>query len=69
MPQRCAGQRMLPPVSEPIPSKHAPHPIRAPSPDEEPPGEKLVLRGCNVLPNNGLLLSKLQNIKIHSGVI
>ena len=51
---------MLPPVSVPNPNKQPPAPIRAPSPEEEPPGVNWLLRGCNVWPNNGLLLSKLQ---------
>ena len=63
MPQRCEGQRILPPVSVPKPNKEPPDATRAASPDEEPPGVNFFFKGCSVLPKRGLLLSKLKFYK------
>ena len=56
-PQKCAGTRMLPPMSVPIPSGDMPEAMAAPSPPDEPPGVCFVLQGFALWPKTGLRLS------------
>jgi len=44
------GCLMLPPMSEPIPSKLPPEAIKATSPPEEPPAERIGECGLRVTP-------------------
>ena len=50
VPQKAAGRRMEPPISLPIPMGAHRNPIDAPSPPEEPPGERRMLWGLRVRP-------------------
>ena len=52
-PQKCAGTRKLPPMSEPRPKIEPPAPIKAPSPPEDPPGVRVLSIGCVVRPKTG----------------
>ncbi len=45
MPQKAAGTRIEPPVSEPIAKGTAPAPTAEPEPLEEPPAQASVLQG------------------------
>lgn len=47
-PQKCAGCRMLPPVSEPREALHWRAATAAAEPPEEPPGTRLVSHGLRV---------------------
>jgi hypothetical protein len=58
MPQKCAGPRMLPPMSEPMPSGEPHAAITAPSPPLEPPGVRSWLHGLLHRPYTGLSLSR-----------
>lgn len=60
-PHMAAGFLMLPPTSDPMPTKDPPPAIRAPSPPEEPPAERFRSCGLAVRPKIGLVDSKLQN--------
>lgn len=50
VPQKAAGARMEPPISDPIPKGAHLKPVDAPSPPDEPPGVSLLLYGFNVVP-------------------
>ena len=50
-PQNAEGIRMLPPMSVPIPRADHPRAIRAPSPPELPPAERVLSNGFGIAPN------------------
>lgn len=51
-PTQAAGPRTLPPISDPQESGEPPKAIKAEHPPEEPPGDRLVLSGLRVSPQN-----------------
>lgn len=53
-PQKCAGIRSEPPISEPVAKTAPPPPTIAPEPPELPPGERAVFWGFSVFPNTRL---------------
>jgi hypothetical protein len=50
VPQKAAGRRMEPPVSEPRPAKLARAATEAPAPDDEPPGMRSTFQGLRQWP-------------------
>jgi hypothetical protein len=50
VPQKAAGRRMEPPVSEPRPAKLARAATEAPAPEEEPPGMRAGFQGLRQWP-------------------
>ena len=48
-PQKAAGWRMEPPVSEPRAKAHSPAATAAAAPPEDPPGTRLKSRGLRVI--------------------
>src|SRR5215813_7663438 len=49
-PQKCAGTRMEPPISEPIERAPKPAARAAADPPDDPPGERLTSQGLLVVP-------------------
>jgi hypothetical protein len=56
-PQKLAGIRMLPPISEPTPMGEPLREIKAASPPELPPDDLSLFQGFIVLPQRLLVLS------------
>ena len=54
MPQKEAGMRTEPPMSEPSASGTEPLATAAPEPPEEPPGVRDLSQGLRVMPQSGL---------------
>ncbi len=54
MPQKEAGMRTEPPMSEPSASGTEPLATAAPDPPEEPPGVRPLSQGLRVMPQSGL---------------
>ena len=54
MPQKLAGLRREPPISEPCASHAVPDASAAAAPPEEPAGVRPVFQGLRVMPKTGL---------------
>ena len=56
IPQKLAGIRMEPPISDPIPNGAPPAPTKQPVPLLDPPGLSFLFRGLRVKPKMGFSL-------------